>query len=105
MVLLSFVVAACQPEPSEPPPRTARVVEVDPREVPLAVDGSGQVAAGNTTSVGFLVWGPTAFAIAGGLAGATALTLPFLPAFYVVWLRATPLAAGAASAAGTPATA
>jgi hypothetical protein len=32
-------------------------------------------------------WGPMAFAIIGGLAGATALTLIFLPALYVAWFR------------------
>ena len=32
-------------------------------------------------------WGPMAFAIMGGLAVATALTLIFLPALYVVWFR------------------
>jgi multidrug efflux pump len=32
-------------------------------------------------------WGPMAYAIMGGLAGATALTLIFLPALYVAWFR------------------
>ncbi|NNC00891.1 efflux RND transporter permease subunit, partial [Corallococcus exiguus] len=32
-------------------------------------------------------WGPMAFAIVGGLAGATVLTLIFLPALYVAWFR------------------
>ncbi|WP_157019527.1 efflux RND transporter permease subunit [Mesorhizobium xinjiangense] len=32
-------------------------------------------------------WGPMAFTIAGGLAGATLLTLLFLPALYVAWHR------------------
>ena len=32
-------------------------------------------------------WGPMAFAIMGGLAVATALTLIFLPALYVIWFR------------------
>jgi len=32
-------------------------------------------------------WGPMAFAIMGGLAVATALTLVFLPALYVAWFR------------------
>ena len=32
-------------------------------------------------------WGPMAYAIMGGLAGATVLTLVFLPALYVVWFR------------------
>jgi multidrug efflux pump subunit AcrB len=32
-------------------------------------------------------WGPMAYAIMGGLAGATALTLFFLPSLYVVWFR------------------
>ena len=32
-------------------------------------------------------WGPMAYAIAGGLAGATFLTMLFLPALYVAWFR------------------
>lgn len=32
-------------------------------------------------------WGPMAFAVIGGLAGATLLTLLFLPALYVTWFR------------------
>ena len=32
-------------------------------------------------------WGPMAFAIIGGLAVATLLTLIFLPALYVAWFR------------------
>jgi multidrug efflux pump subunit AcrB len=32
-------------------------------------------------------WGPMAYAIMGGLAGATVLTLVFLPALYVAWFR------------------
>jgi multidrug efflux pump subunit AcrB len=32
-------------------------------------------------------WGPMAFAVIGGLAGATLLTLVFLPALYVSWFR------------------
>jgi Cu/Ag efflux pump CusA len=32
-------------------------------------------------------WGPMAFTIVGGLAGATVLTLLFLPALYVAWFR------------------
>jgi len=32
-------------------------------------------------------WGPMAFAIVGGLAVATVLTLIFLPALYVAWFR------------------
>jgi multidrug efflux pump subunit AcrB len=35
-------------------------------------------------------WGPMAYAIAGGLAGATLLTLFFLPALYIVWFRIKP---------------
>jgi multidrug efflux pump subunit AcrB len=35
-------------------------------------------------------WGPMAYAIAGGLAGATLLTLLFLPALYVIWFRVKP---------------
>jgi Cu/Ag efflux pump CusA len=32
-------------------------------------------------------WGPMAYAIMGGLAVATVLTLIFLPALYVTWFR------------------
>jgi multidrug efflux pump len=32
-------------------------------------------------------WGPMALAIIGGLAGATLLTLIFLPALYIAWFR------------------
>jgi len=35
-------------------------------------------------------WGPMAYAIAGGLAGATLLTLLFLPALYIIWFRVKP---------------
>jgi len=38
-------------------------------------------------------WGPMAFAIMGGLAVATALTLLFLPALYVAWFRVSEPAA------------
>jgi multidrug efflux pump subunit AcrB len=34
-----------------------------------------------------IFWGPMAYAIMGGLAGATFLTLVFLPALYVAWFR------------------
>jgi multidrug efflux pump len=39
-------------------------------------------------------WGPMAYAIMGGLAGATLLTLVFLPALYVLWFRVKEPAAG-----------
>ena len=35
-------------------------------------------------------WGPMAYAIMGGLAVATVLTLVFLPALYVTWFRLQP---------------
>ncbi len=34
-----------------------------------------------------IFWGPMAYAIMGGLAAATLLTLVFLPALYVTWFR------------------
>ena len=34
-----------------------------------------------------IFWGPMAYAIMGGLAVATLLTLVFLPALYVAWFR------------------
>ena len=42
-------------------------------------------------------WGPMAFAIIGGLAVATVLTLIFLPALYVAWFRIAEPAAGSTS--------
>lgn len=41
-----------------------------------------------------IFWGPMAYAIMGGLAVATVLTLVFLPALYVAWFRITPPAEG-----------
>ncbi|HEY4210315.1 MAG TPA: efflux RND transporter permease subunit [Steroidobacteraceae bacterium] len=41
-------------------------------------------------------WGPMAYAIMGGLAIATILTLVFLPALYVAWFRVTEDSAGSA---------
>jgi multidrug efflux pump subunit AcrB len=48
-------------------------------------------------------WGPMAFAIMGGLAVATVLTLVFLPALYVAWYRIEPEgpASGATAATAT----
>ena len=34
-----------------------------------------------------IFWGPMAYAIMGGLAVATVLTLVFLPALYAIWFR------------------
>jgi multidrug efflux pump len=45
-------------------------------------------------------WGPMAFAIIGGLAVATVLTLIFLPALYVAWFRITEPSRPEVSAAG-----
>jgi multidrug efflux pump len=49
-----------------------------------------------------IFWGPMAVAIMGGLAGATLLTLFFVPALYAAWFRvAVPQRSPAAT--GTPA--
>jgi multidrug efflux pump subunit AcrB len=50
-------------------------------------------------------WGPMAFAIIGGLTGATVLTLIFLPALYVAWFRIREPAPAATSIQPTNATA
>jgi multidrug efflux pump subunit AcrB len=43
-------------------------------------------------------WGPMAYAVMGGLAVATALTLVFLPALYVAWFRIRPQSSQATAA-------
>ncbi|HRD75510.1 MAG TPA: hypothetical protein PK264_06160, partial [Hyphomicrobiaceae bacterium] len=45
-------------------------------------------------------WGPMAYAVMGGLAVATALTLVFLPALYVAWFRIIPPPSEPAAAEG-----
>jgi multidrug efflux pump subunit AcrB len=49
-------------------------------------------------------WGPMAYAIMGGLAVATALTLVFLPALYVAWFRVEETEEAPARSAPVPAT-
>ncbi len=48
-----------------------------------------------------IFWGPMAYAIMGGLAGATLLTLVFLPALYVAWFRIEAPASGSATVSST----
>jgi multidrug efflux pump subunit AcrB len=48
-------------------------------------------------------WGPMAYAIVGGLAGATLLTMLFLPALYVAWFRIEDPRRGGAAAPAAPA--
>jgi len=45
-------------------------------------------------------WGPMAYAIMGGLAVATAITLVFLPALYVIWFRISERRGSAEAAPG-----
>jgi multidrug efflux pump subunit AcrB len=47
-------------------------------------------------------WGPMAYAIMGGLAVATAITLVFLPALYVIWFRIKEQPGSAAAAHPAP---
>jgi multidrug efflux pump subunit AcrB len=47
-------------------------------------------------------WGPMAYAIVGGLAGATLLTMLFLPALYVAWFRIEDPRRGGEPAAAVP---
>ena len=49
-----------------------------------------------------IFWGPMSYAIMGGLAVATLLTLIFLPALYVTWFRIRPPEPGAAPSAAHP---
>ncbi|HTY67720.1 MAG TPA: efflux RND transporter permease subunit [Alphaproteobacteria bacterium] len=48
-----------------------------------------------------IFWGPMAYAIMGGLAGATLLTLVFLPALYVAWFRIKAPASSSATVSRT----
>ena len=47
-------------------------------------------------------WGPMAYAVMGGLAVATLLTLVFLPALYVAWFRIKPPKAAECARFGQP---
>ncbi len=47
-------------------------------------------------------WGPMAYAVIGGLAVATLLTLVFLPALYVAWFRVREPTAAPAPAPAPP---
>lgn len=52
------ILAACEDKAATPtPPRTARVVEIDPQDTSLSAEASGQIQARYTSNVGFLVGG------------------------------------------------
>jgi multidrug efflux pump subunit AcrB len=53
---------------------------------PILLTASAAIL-GMVPIMGDVFWGPMAYAVVGGLAGATLLTLLFLPAFYVAWFR------------------
>jgi multidrug efflux pump len=48
-----------------------------------------------------IFWGPMAMAIMGGLIAATVLTLVFVPALYMVWMKPSDGAEAGAVAAAT----
>jgi len=67
-------------------PWDAVVIAAMHRTRPILLTASATVLA-MTPIAPTVFWGPMAFAIIGGLAGATVLTLIFLPALYVAWFR------------------
>jgi len=75
-------------------PWDAVVIAAIHRTRPILLTASA-AALGMIPIAPTVFWGPMAFAIIGGLAGATVLTLIFLPALYVAWFRiAEPRAGG-----------
>jgi multidrug efflux pump subunit AcrB len=72
---------------SEGRPAWEAVVEAaDHRLRPIMLTAAAAIL-GMIPIMSEVFWGPMAFAVAGGLAGATLLTMLFLPALYVAWFR------------------
>jgi multidrug efflux pump subunit AcrB len=68
------------------PPWDAVVIAAIHRTRPILLTASA-ATLGMIPIAPTVFWGPMAFAIIGGLAVATVLTLIFLPALYVAWFR------------------
>ena len=67
--------------------RVAREVEATVRRSrPVVLTAAAAVLA-MVPLTGSIFWGPMAMAIMGGLIAATVLTLVFVPALYMVWLK------------------
>ncbi len=65
---------------------TAVVEAADHRLRPIMLTAAAAIL-GMIPIMHDVFWGPMAYAIVGGLAGATLLTMLFLPALYVAWFR------------------
>jgi multidrug efflux pump len=84
-------------------PRWTAVVDATVRRArPILLTAAAAILA-MIPLAGSVFWGPMAVAIMGGLAGATVLTLFFLPALYAAWFRVRPDEVRAAEPAPAPA--
>ena len=89
MILRNSVILVDQIETeiSDGRPRWDAVVEATLRRFrPIVLTAAATILA-MIPIASTVFWGPMAYAIMGGLAIATVLTLVFLPALYVVWYR------------------
>ena len=68
------------------PPWEAVVEAADHRLRPIMLTAAAAIL-GMIPIMHEVFWGPMAYAVVGGLAGATLLTMLFLPALYVAWFR------------------
>lgn len=83
-------------------PRWTAVVDATVRRArPILLTAAAAILA-MIPLAGSVFWGPMAVAIMGGLAGATVLTLFFLPALYAAWFRVRPDEVRAVEPAPTP---
>jgi multidrug efflux pump subunit AcrB len=89
MIIRNSVILVHQIEHNRDAGRPAwdAVVEAaDHRLRPIMLTAAAAIL-GMIPIMGEVFWGPMAFAVVGGLAGATLLTMLFLPALYVAWFR------------------
>jgi multidrug efflux pump subunit AcrB len=70
-------------------PWNAVIVATEHRLRPILLTAAAAIL-GMVPIAHTVFWGPMAYAVMGGLAVATLLTLMFLPALYVAWFRIQP---------------
>jgi multidrug efflux pump subunit AcrB len=80
-------------------PWNAVIVATEHRLRPILLTAAAAIL-GMVPIAHTVFWGPMAYAVMGGLAVATLLTLVFLPALYVAWFRIQPTQASSPSTEG-----